>query len=55
MTLWKRCRMATEVARFLDDPAYAEETRRALAGIRHALGGGGAAERAAAIATEMLA
>ncbi len=47
-------RMAAEVARFLDDPAYAAETRRALADVRQALGGGGAAERAAAIAAEML-
>lgn len=48
-------RMTNEVARFLDDPAYAEATRRTLGEIRHALGGGGAAERAAAIAAEMLA
>ena len=48
-------RMAAEVARFLDDPAHAAATRDALAAIRPALGGGGAAERAAAIAAEMLA
>ena len=48
-------RMAAEVARFLDDPAHAEATRRGLAEVRHALGDGGAAERAAAIAAEMLA
>jgi lipid-A-disaccharide synthase len=47
-------RMASEVERFLDDPAHAASTRRALAAIRPALGGGGAAERAAAIAVEML-
>ncbi|MEB2283989.1 MAG: lipid-A-disaccharide synthase [Myxococcales bacterium] len=48
-------RMVAEVERFLDDPAYAAATQRALAEIRPALGGGGAAERAAAIAAEMLA
>jgi lipid-A-disaccharide synthase len=48
-------RMTAEVARFLDDPAYAAATRTALAELRPALGGGGAAERAAAIAAEMLA
>ena len=48
-------RMIAEVERFLDDPAHAAVTRRALAEIRPALGGGGAAERAAAIAAEMLA
>lgn len=47
--------IVAEVARFLDDPEHAAETRRALAEIRPALGGGGAAERAAAIAAEMLA
>jgi lipid-A-disaccharide synthase len=46
--------MAAAVARFLDDPAYAATTREALAEVRHALGDGGAAERAAAIAAEML-
>ena len=48
-------RMAAEVGRFLDDPTYAAATSRALAEVRHALGNGGAAERAAAIAAEMLA
>ena len=48
-------RMVAEVERFLDDPAHAAATRQALADIRPALGGGGAAERAAAIAAEMLA
>jgi lipid-A-disaccharide synthase len=48
-------RMVAEVERFLDDPAHAAMTRQALAAIRPALGGGGAAERAAAIAAEMLA
>jgi lipid-A-disaccharide synthase len=48
-------RMVDEVTRFLDDPARAAATRRALADIRPALGGGGAADRAAAIAAEMLA
>ncbi len=47
-------RIVAEVARFLDDPAHAAATTRALAGVRHALGEGGAAERAAAIAAEML-
>ncbi len=47
--------MVAEVERFLDDPAYAAATSAALAELRHALGGGGAAERAAAIAAEMLA
>jgi lipid-A-disaccharide synthase len=48
-------RMVAEVERFLDDPGHAAATRQALAEIRPALGGGGAAERAAAIAAEMLA
>jgi lipid-A-disaccharide synthase len=48
-------RMVAEVERFLDDQSHAAATRQALAGIRPALGGGGAAERAAAIAAEMLA
>ncbi len=48
-------RMAAEAARFLDDPAYAAATSRALGEVRHALGDGGAADRAAAIAAEMLA
>ena len=48
-------RMTAEVTRFLDDPAYAAATTAALAELRPALGGGGAAERAAAIAAEMLA
>jgi len=48
-------RMTAAVARFLDDPAAAAATRAALAELRPALGGGGAAERAAAIAAEMLA
>src|SRR6185295_8464843 len=48
-------RMYAAVARYLDDPAYAAATAQALAGLRSALGGGGAAERAAAIAAEMLA
>jgi lipid-A-disaccharide synthase len=47
-------RMAAEVARLLDDPERAAATGRALAEVRHALGDGGAAERAAAIAAEML-
>jgi lipid-A-disaccharide synthase len=48
-------RMFDEVTRYLDHPAYAAETSAALAEIRHALGDGGAADRAAAIAAEMLA
>lgn len=48
-------RMAAAVARYLDDPAYAAATSRALADVRSALRGGGAADRAAAIAAEMLA
>jgi lipid-A-disaccharide synthase len=48
-------RILAEVERFLDDPAYAAATATALAGLRQALGDGGAAERAAAIAAEMLA
>ena len=48
-------RMLAEVERFLDEPAYAAATSTALAGLRHALGDGGAAERAADIAAEMLA
>jgi lipid-A-disaccharide synthase len=48
-------RITAEVARFLDDPAHAAATTRALAEVRHALGEGGAAGRAAAIAAEMLA
>jgi len=47
-------RMVTEVTRFLDDPAHAAATSAALAELRHALGDGGAAARAAAIAAEML-
>lgn len=47
-------RIAAEVARFLDDPGYATATARALGDVRHALGEGGAADRAAAIAAEML-
>jgi lipid-A-disaccharide synthase len=47
-------RMATEIARYLDDPAHAAATSAALAEVRHALGDGGAADRAAAIAAEML-
>jgi lipid-A-disaccharide synthase len=48
-------RIVAEVERFLDDPAHAAATTGALAEVRHALGEGGAAERAAAIAAEMLA
>ena len=48
-------RMVAEVARYLDDPDYAAATARALAALRSQLGGGGAAERAAGIAAEMLA
>ncbi len=48
-------RVVAEAARFLDDPAYATATRAALGELRHALGDGGAAGRAAAIAAEMLA
>jgi lipid-A-disaccharide synthase len=48
-------RMVAEVERFLDDPAYASATSSALASLRHAFGDGGAAERAAGIAAEMLA
>ncbi len=48
-------RMVAEVTRFLDDPAYTAATARALGELRHALGDGGAAARAAAIAAEMLA
>ncbi len=48
-------RIVAEVARVLDDPAHAAATTRALAEVRHALGEGGAADRAAAIAAEMLA
>jgi lipid-A-disaccharide synthase len=48
-------RMMAEVERYLDDPAYAAATSAALADLRHALGDGGAADRAAAIAAEMLA
>jgi lipid-A-disaccharide synthase len=47
-------RVAAEAARFLDDPAHAAATRAALGELRHALGDGGAATRAAAIAAEML-
>jgi lipid-A-disaccharide synthase len=47
-------RMATEAARFLDDADLHARTVAALAGVRAALGGGGAAERTAAIASEML-
>ena len=48
-------RIVAEVQRFLDDPSLAAATTRALAEVRQALGEGGAAERAAAIAAEMLA
>jgi lipid-A-disaccharide synthase len=48
-------RMVAEVGRFLDDPAYASATSTALANLRHALGDGGAAERVAGIAADMLA
>jgi lipid-A-disaccharide synthase len=48
-------RIVAEVERFLDDRAHATTTTRALAEVRHALGEGGAADRAAAIAAEMLA
>jgi lipid-A-disaccharide synthase len=48
-------RLAEEAARFLDDAAYRTATSAALAELRGLLGGGGAAERAAAIAAEMLA
>ena len=47
-------RMLLEIERFLDDPAYAAATSAALAELRHLLGDGGAAERAAGIAAEML-
>ncbi|MEO6029740.1 MAG: lipid-A-disaccharide synthase [Candidatus Binatia bacterium] len=47
--------MVAEVTRFLDDPGHAAATSAALGELRHALGDGGAAERAAAIAAEMLA
>lgn len=48
-------RMVAEIGRFLDDTVYASATSAALASLRHALGDGGAAERVAAIAAEMLA
>lgn len=48
-------RMAEEAARFLDDAELHARTCAALARLRPALGGGGAADRAAAIAEEMLA
>ncbi len=48
-------RMAAEAARFLDDAKLHARTCAALAALRPALGGGGAADRAAAIAEEMLA
>ena len=48
-------RVVAEATRFLDDPGYAAATRAALAEVRHALGDGGAAARAAAIAAEMMA
>lgn len=48
-------RMLIEIERFLDDPACAAATSTALAELRHLLGDGGAAERAAGIAAEMLA
>ena len=47
-------RVAAAITRFLDDPAYAATTRAALGDLRHALGDGGAAARAAAIVAEML-
>jgi lipid-A-disaccharide synthase len=47
--------IAAAAARFLDDPALAARTRAELGRLRGLLGGGGAAERAAAIAAEMLA
>ncbi len=47
-------RMAEEAERFLDDVAYRRATVAALAELRGALGGGGAAQRVAAIAAEML-
>ncbi len=47
-------RIAAEAARFLDDPALHASTVAALAALRARLGGGGAADKAAAIAAEML-
>jgi len=47
-------RIAAEAARFLDEPALHAATREGLARMRPLLGGGGAADRVAAIAAEML-
>lgn len=46
--------LATELRRFLDDPAHARSTRDRLAGVREALVRPGAADRAAAYALELL-
>ena len=47
-------RIAAEAARFLDDPGLHGATTAALAGVRTRLGDGGAADKTAAIAAEML-
>ena len=47
-------RIAEEVGTILDDPGRAAEMRRELAVVREALGPGGAAGRAAALALELL-
>jgi lipid-A-disaccharide synthase len=46
--------LATELRRFLDDPAYARSVRERLSGVRDALVRPGAADRAAAYALELL-
>jgi lipid-A-disaccharide synthase len=46
--------LATELRRFLDDPAYAQSVHERLLGVRDALVRPGAADRAAAYALELL-
>jgi lipid-A-disaccharide synthase len=46
--------LATELRRFLEDPAYARSVRERLSGVRDALVRPGAADRAAAYALELL-
>jgi lipid-A-disaccharide synthase len=47
-------RIAAEIGRYLDDPAYAEKTRAGLAMVKEKLGTGGCSERVAGIVLEML-
>ena len=47
-------RIAAEIGRYLDDPAYTEKTRASLDSVKEKLGAGGCSKRVATIVMEML-